>query len=260
MASSTKGSASIRAKPEGGKVFAASFIPPVQGQRSLWTGIMIRFGQVAFVFLIQGFVLFLAANQLAWLWAWVFLGICVASASINSFFMLRTNPETIAERGQPKETRSWDKIVGGLWAACIFLAVPLVAGLDMRFGWTPTPGHFYNIAGGVTLAVGLGLAGWAMISNAYFSTAVRIQSERGQVVCRSGPYRCIRHPGYAGFVLQSLGTPILLGSFWALIPGMMAAAFMVLRTFLEDRMLQAELNGYRQFVDEVRYRLVPGIW
>lgn len=239
---------------------ATSFIPPAKGQRNLSTGIMIRFGQVALVFIIQAFVLFLTADRLSWLWAWVFLGICVASASVNSFFMLRTNPETIAERGQPKETRNWDKIVGGLWALCIFLAVPLVAGLDVRFGWTPALNLLYNIAGGMMLAVGLGLGGWAMISNAYFSTAVRIQSERGHVVCRSGPYRFVRHPGYAGFALQSLGTPILLGSYWALIPGTMAAAFMVLRTFLEDRMLQAELNGYRQFVDEVRYRLVPGIW
>jgi protein-S-isoprenylcysteine O-methyltransferase Ste14 len=90
-----------------------------------------------------------------------------------------------------------------------------------------------------------------MISNVYFSTAVRIQSDRGHAVCRSGPYRFVRHPGYVGFVLQSLGTPILLGSFWALIPGFAAAALMITRTALEDRMLQAELPGYRGFVQEV---------
>jgi protein-S-isoprenylcysteine O-methyltransferase Ste14 len=239
---------------------ATSDIPPVKGQRNLRAGILIRFGQVAFVFIIQAIVLFLTANQLSWLWAWVFLGICAASISINSFFMLRTSPETVAERGRPKETKDWDKIVGGLWALCLFLAVPLVASLDVRFGWTPVLNPLYNIAGGVMLALGLGLGGWAMVSNTYFSTAVRIQSDRGHTVCRNGPYRLVRHPGYAGFVLQSLGTPILLGSFWALIPGTVAAALMVLRTFLEDRMLQEELTGYRKFVDEVRYRLIPGIW
>jgi protein-S-isoprenylcysteine O-methyltransferase Ste14 len=99
-----------------------------------------------------------------------------------------------------------------------------------------------------------------MIANAFFSTAVRIQSERGHTVCRSGPYRFVRHPGYVGFILQSLGTPVLLGSWWALIPGVTAVVFMIIRTSWEDRTLQAELPGYRDFVQEVRYRLVPAIW
>jgi protein-S-isoprenylcysteine O-methyltransferase Ste14 len=112
----------------------------------------------------------------------------------------------------------------------------------------------------VALAVGLGLGGWAMLANAYFSTAVRIQSDRGQTVCRSGPYRFVRHPGYVGFMLQSLGTPLLLGSSWALIPGITAVALMAIRTSWEDRMLQAELPGYPDYAQQVRYRLVPGIW
>jgi len=99
-----------------------------------------------------------------------------------------------------------------------------------------------------------------MIANAYFSTAVRIQSDRGQTVCRRGPYRFVRHPAYLGFTLQSVSTPVLLGSLCALIPGMAAAALMIISTSLEDRMLQVELPGYRDFVQEVRHRLVPGIW
>lgn len=70
----------------------------------------------------------------------------------------------------------------------------------------------------------------------------------------------MRHPGYLGFILQSLGTVMVLGSWWALLPGLAAAALMILRTSLEDRMLQAELAGYQDFVHEIRYRLVPGIW
>jgi len=99
-----------------------------------------------------------------------------------------------------------------------------------------------------------------MITNVYFSTVVRIQSDRGHTVCRSGPYRFVRHPGYAGAILQSLGIPFLLGTFWALIPGLIAAALMVIRTALEDRLLQAELPGYLDFVRDVRYRLMPGVW
>jgi len=170
------------------------------------------------------------------------------------------SPETIAERGQAKETKDWDKIMGGLWSLAQFLVLPLVVGLDMRFGWTRELGAAWHVAGAVVFAVGLGLFGWAMITNAYFSTAVRIQSDRGQTVCRNEPYRFVRHPGYAGALLQSLGIPFLLGSLWALIPGITAAALMIIRTSLEDRILQAELPGYRDFVQEVHYRLIPGIW
>ncbi len=99
-----------------------------------------------------------------------------------------------------------------------------------------------------------------MITNAYFSTAVRIQGDRGQTVCRTGPYQFVRHPGYIGTFLQSLGIPFLLGSLWALIPGIMAVVFMIIRTSMEDRTLQAELPGYQDYIQKVRYRIIPGIW
>lgn len=239
---------------------AASEIPVTENHPTMKAGIAVRFGQVAIMLLLQAVILFSSAGRLHWTWAWVYLAICLVSVSINGAIMLRTSPETIAERGRPKETKTWDKVVSGLWSLILFLVVPLVAGLDVRFGWTRELSSAWNIAGAVVLALGLGLAGWAMITNAYFSTAVRIQSERGQTVCRSGPYKFVRHPGYLGFILQSLGTPVVLGSWWALIPGITAAALMILRTALEDRMLQAELVGYQDFIHAVRYRLVPGIW
>jgi protein-S-isoprenylcysteine O-methyltransferase Ste14 len=229
-------------------------------ESDLAKGILARIEQVAFVFLLQAVLMFGAAGRLDWLWAWVFMCICILSVSINALFISRINRETIAERGLAKKTKEWDKILSGLWALSIFVAVPLVAGLDARFGWTGALDSSWNIAGAVMLAFGLGVAGWAMISNAFFSTAVRIQTERGHVVCRSGPYQFIRHPGYFGFLVQSMFTPILLGSFWALIAGIAGAALLVIRTLLEDRMLQAELPGYREYAQEIRYRLMPGIW
>jgi protein-S-isoprenylcysteine O-methyltransferase Ste14 len=237
-----------------------SEIPPTEQHPNVAAGILMRFGQIAIVFALQAVILFLAAGRLNWTWAWVYLGICVVSVCINGTLLLRTSPETIAERGRPKEMKDWDKVVGGLWSLAQFLLLPLVAGLDARLGWTRGLNAAWNVAGGVALAAGLGLGGWAMIANAYFSTAVRIQSERGQTVCRSGPYRLVRHPGYVGFMLQSLATPCLLGSLWALIPGVTAVALLAVRTSFEDRMLQAELPGYPDYAREVRYRLVPGIW
>jgi len=102
--------------------------------------------------------------------------------------------------------------------------------------------------------------GWAMITNAFFSTAARIQSDRGQQVCRSGPYRYIRHPAYASIVIQSISMAVLLGSLWALIPAIAASVLIITRTALEDRMLLAELAGYKEYGQVVRYRLVPGLW
>ncbi len=237
-----------------------SEMPTTENRPSAAAGIAARVGTVAFFLILQAVILLLAAGRLTWTWAWVYLGICLVSVSINGTIMLRTSPETIAERGRPQATQDWDKVIGGLWALILYLVLPLVAGLDVRFGWSGELSVGWNLAGAVVLAAGLGLGAWAMIANAYFSTAVRIQSDRGQTVCRSGPYGFVRHPGYVGFVLQSLGTSLLLGSWWALIPGLTAAALMVIRTAFEDRMLQAELPGYRDYALQVPYRLVPGVW
>lgn len=227
---------------------------------SIGAGIAARAAAVAVVLVVQMAILFLAAGRLDWTWPWVYLGIALVSMAINSSFLLRTSPETIAERGRPQSTRDWDKVVGGLWALLLYLVLPLVAGLDVRYGWTAELATVWNLAGCLVLAAGLGLGGWAMIANAYFSTAVRIQSDRGHTVCSTGPYRPVRHPGYVGFILQSLSLPLLLGSLWALIPGILAAALMVVRTLLEDSMLQAELPGYGDYTHQVRHRLVPGVW
>ena len=238
----------------------ASEIPATEEQQSLKAGIVRRFTQVLIVFALQAFLLFLSSGQLGWTWAGVFLCISLVSMVINGTILFRTSPETITERGRAKETRNWDKIVSGFYVLSAFLALPLVAGLDVRYGWTGELLSAWHIAGAILLAAGLGLGGWAMIVNAYFSTAVRIQTDRGQTVCRTGPYRFVRHPGYVGFILQSLATSLLLGSVWGLIPAIIAAALLVIRTAFEDRMLRLELPGYADYVREVRYRLVPGVW
>ncbi len=154
----------------------------------------------------------------------------------------------------------WDRAVSGIWGICQYVLLPLLAGLDVRFAWTPDPGLAARLVGAVAFAGGLGLFGWAMVTNAYFSTVVRVQAERGHTVCRSGPYRFVRHPGYLGAMLQSAGAPILLGSAAALAPGLAAVAAMAVRTALEDRLLCRELPGYAEYAGDVRSRLVPHLW
>ena len=112
--------------------------------------------------------------------------------------------------------------------------------------------------GTAVLGFGLGLASWVMITNPYIWSKVAVQG--GQTVCSGGPYRLVRHPAYAGLIFQALSVPFLLGSLWALVPGVMAAVCIIVATSWEDRILQAELPGYRDYAQKVRFRVVPGIW
>jgi len=223
-------------------------------------GVAARFVEIAVAFVIQAVILFAGAGRVGWLWAWVYLGVCTVAVAVNATILMRHSPDLIAERGRIGRMRDWDKVISLSWSVAAYVALPLVAALDARFGWTSAMGVGWQLAGVVGLAATFGLAGWAMSANAFFSTAVRIQSERGHAVCRSGPYRFVRHPGYVAFILQSFATAILLGSLWALIPAALAGALMADRTGLEDRMLRAELVGYREYAEAVRWRLVPGLW
>ena len=233
---------------------------PVSAEGDVTAGILTRAMQILVMFILMGLELFLSSGDLAWTWAWVFLGIGLVSVTINAVFMLRTSLGTIAERARPKEVKGWDKWIGGSWLLGQYFLVPLIAALDQRFSWTHVYGNTWHGLGAVVYALSLGITGWAMISNAYFSTAVRIQTDRGQQVCSSGPYHYVRHPGYVGFFLQALSTPILLGSLWALLFAIPVGVLMVIRTVIEDRMLQEELPGYKEYTHHVKYRLLPWVW
>jgi protein-S-isoprenylcysteine O-methyltransferase Ste14 len=223
-------------------------------------GILKRAGQILVMFFILGLELFLGSGQLNWKAALAYLAISLASVAINAVFMLRNSPETVAERGQPKEVKDWDRWIGGSMLISQYVLIPLVAALDYQYSWSRDIRVAWQVLAAIGYALSLGLTGWAMISNAYFSTAVRIQADRGQQVCRSGPYRYVRHPGYVGFFFQALCVPILLGSYWALLFTIPVWILIIVRTTLEDRMLQRELVGYQEYAQEVKYKLIPGIW
>ena len=136
----------------------------------------------------------------------------------------------------------------------------ILAGLDIRNGWSATLPVWVHVVALVLAAFGYSLGTWSMVENAYFSMIVRYQEERGHQVCNSGPYKFVRHPAYIGSILFEITVPFLLGSWWALIAGVLVAALTVIRTALEDKTLQGELPGYKEFTNETRYRLLPGIW
>ncbi|MFA5617720.1 MAG: isoprenylcysteine carboxylmethyltransferase family protein [Syntrophorhabdaceae bacterium] len=156
--------------------------------------------------------------------------------------------------------KPWDKALAPLLAVSVSFPLFIVAGLDHRYGWSPVFPSWLSIVGLIVIALGYAFGGWALVENRFFSGVVRIQTDRGHVVCDSGPYGIVRHPGYAGNILSLPGIALALGSVWTLIPAAVALTIAVVRTALEDRTLQEELPGYREYARRVRYRLIPGIY
>ncbi len=147
-----------------------------------------------------------------------------------------------------------------LMAVSLVFPMVIVAGLDHRFNWSPEFPLWLSVVGFLFIAFGYSFAAWAFVENRFFSSVVRIQTDRGHVVCDTGPYRFVRHPGYAGNILPLFGIVLALGSVWTLIPAAVATIIAVIRIVLEDQTLQEELPGYRDYTQRVRYRLIPGIY
>jgi protein-S-isoprenylcysteine O-methyltransferase Ste14 len=210
---------------------------------------------------IMAAILFIAAGRTDWPMAWLYIALFSASSLLSSLILILDKPELVAERtGVKGDVRNWDKLIAPLVIIFVPMTMWLVAGVDARHGWSaPLPPVLQM--GTLAIAVpAILLANWAMKSNEFFSLFFRIQRERGHHVVTGGPYRHVRHPGYAGGLAFNLATPLLLGSLWALIPAAIIAFLFVLRTALEDNALQAELEGYTDYARRVRYRLLPGIW
>jgi len=226
-------------------------------QSDLRRGVAKRMKQVLFQTAFLVALPLISAGRLDWVWPWAYLGVGIGILAIN---MLILSPELMAERGQPRENvKDWDKVLTSLITFPI-LALLIVAGLDERFGWSPQLAVAIHLIGLAFIALGQGLFSWAMASNTFFSTAVRIQIDRDHTVSSGGPYRYVRHPGYVGMIVSLLATALAFGSLWALIPAGLAAVLLVVRAALEDKTLLEELDGYTEYAERVRYRLLPGIW
>ncbi len=206
-----------------------------------------------------GAAIFLSAGRIDWLPGWGVVAVWViwfAAEDIN----LRTNPALMAERlAPPKESKTWDKAILSS-VRLLQLARYILAGLDVRYGWTSNFPPAAQVAALIFCLLGTGLFAWAMASNSFFSQVVRIQTERSHSVASGGPYRWVRHPAYLATILFDLALSTLLASWPAILLAGLCAVLFILRTALEDRTLQADLPGYADYARRVRYRVVPGIW
>ncbi|WP_345970997.1 isoprenylcysteine carboxylmethyltransferase family protein [Sulfurimonas sp. HSL1-6] len=179
------------------------------------------------------------------------------------FLAEKRHPGLLAERASLEKAQSakpWDKFLAPMMAVSLSFPLVIVAGLDHRYAWTPLMPAWLTVLGLIIIALGYAFTAWAIVENRFFSTTVRIQTDRGHTVCDSGPYRVVRHPGYAGNLLALAGIIMALDSLWTLIPAAAALLIAVIRTALEDKTLHEELPGYPDYAKEVRYRLFPGIY
>jgi len=207
--------------------------------------------------------LFIPAGTLIWPEAWLVTVFFLAYLVPTALWLNRNNPELLRERlfsrGATRGWKGWDKILMIALSIPALLLCP-IAGLDaVRFQWSQVQFPLKAL-GFVGLVPFLVLSFLVMRENAYLSKVVRIQKDRSHKVVSTGPYRYVRHPMYAGAFPFFICLPLALGSFYALIPGTIVSVFIIIRTHLEDKTLQKELKGYKEYAKKVRYRLLPGVW
>ena len=205
-------------------------------------------------------LIFLSAGRFIYWQGLVYLGIGLFMSLLN-FTALRPDADLLKERAKPGEgVKNWDKWILGL-SFLSTIGMYIVAGLDSgRFHWSPDvhwslyiPGILLTISGQLLFLI-------AQKQNRFFSSTVRIQTDRGQTVCEKGLYKVVRHPAYLGSVIQSTGFPLLFGSLWSIIPAAVSIILLVTRTGLEDKTLKTELTGYPEYCEKTRYRLIPFLW
>lgn len=207
-----------------------------------------------------GAVLFAVAGRLDWVEGWLLAGAVMVYLGGGAIVGVVRDPELIKERSSAvSSARGLEKAVL-LLVFTLCAAIIIIAALDAgRFGWSVMP-VVIKALGWLLILPALALPMWVGMVNTYASAVVRVQQERGHHVITGGPYRYVRHPMYVGMVLLGIGIPLALGSWWALVPGLMWSITFVLRTAQEDSVLQRDLSGYAEYAQQVRYRLIPGIW
>ncbi|MDO8124429.1 MAG: isoprenylcysteine carboxylmethyltransferase family protein [Candidatus Hermodarchaeota archaeon] len=225
-------------------------------------------------FVLVGFtalLLWVSAGFQLWLTAWIYIIFLLIFSTVFMATLVCKNPVLLNLRGAPRKAirttplRRYDKIYFILFVP-LFVLIPIVTGLEFQgllMTWViiPSPLSLWSILlGFVLILIGNAIFGWAMVSNPFFHGMMTIQEERGHQVISRGPYRWVRHPGYLGQILLYLGTPLLLGSWWAFLLGFIMSFAFIFRTAKEDQVLRNELEGYSEYAEQVRKRLLPGIW
>jgi protein-S-isoprenylcysteine O-methyltransferase Ste14 len=205
-------------------------------------------------------ILFFSAGKIDYWQGLVYVLIGLIMSVLN-YTILRPDSDLLTERTKPGEgSKNWDKIILGL-SLLITISMYTVAGLDSgRYLWSPDFHWSLSLIGIFLTASGQLLFLLAQKQNKFFSSTVRIQTDRNHTVCDTGLYKIVRHPAYFGSIIQLFGFPLLFGSLWSILPAGLLIALHVTRTYLEDKTLKEELSGYSEYSLNTRYMIFPYIW
>ncbi|MFX1378422.1 MAG: methyltransferase family protein [Promethearchaeota archaeon] len=205
-----------------------------------------------------GLGLFIPAGTFFWLETWIYLIIFSIFFTTVVLYFDKHDPEMLQKRAKPKFTEKWDKIVMILMGFGFFPTF-MIPGFERKYGWSYIP-FWVEIIGFIGMTLGLAIIFLVMKENTFLSKSVEIQKDRDHKVITTGPYRLVRHPMYFGFVLFIVFYCLALGSLYSLIPTMLGVAGLIIRTVLEDRMLHEELEGYTEYAQKTKKKLIPLIW
>ena len=205
--------------------------------------------------------LFLPAGTLTWRAGWIYLVLFFGFFVSVSIWLFKHNPGLLQERMSLRRSdqKDWDKVLFPVLMLLPFAWLTFISFDAVRFHWSAVP-VWLQIIGTAILLGSFALFFLTFRENSYLSTVVRIQKDRGHTVVSTGPYRYVRHPMYAGFLLFMVGTPLVLGSLYGVLLGLIFMFILARRAILEEQTLQKELNGYADYMTQVQYRLIPFVW
>jgi len=210
---------------------------------------------------VQLIVFFISAGYLIEKRSWFYFITAFVHYVVSATVQFKLNPKLLVQRLKIKRKGSklWDEILMRFSNLSVIILVPVVAGLDFRFNWSILEIYF-AFFGLIFVAASSIFLNWAMVLNPHFEPTVRIQKERDHKVIKNGPYKIVRHPGYLAGILFAISIPLLIGSSLAFISVGIYVILIVIRTWFEDKTLEEELEGYSEYVSQIRYRLFPRIW
>jgi len=207
-------------------------------------------------FIVLGLLFFIPAGTWKFWQAWMWMATMIALMLITLTYLLKNDPALLERRMRMRERQSQQKKIVAVSGIFLLLSFAL-PGLDQRFGWSQMP-IWVAVLGDALVAAGYLMVLWVFKTNTYTSRIVEV--EANQRVISSGPYAIVRHPMYVGAFLTYAFSPLALGSYWAVLPGLMILPVLIFRILDEEKLLLHDLNGYREYTQKVKYRLLPGVW